>query len=62
MLILNARDVRASRFESSASNDTETNILKGPFVNISRIVGISPRGGGGGGLPYKMDGDARRKF
>ena len=43
MPILNTRDVRASRFESSASNDTETNILKGPFVNISRIVGIGRR-------------------
>ena len=41
MLILNTRDVRATRFEWSASNDTETNILKGPFINISRIVGIS---------------------
>ena len=47
MPILNTRDVRATRFESSASNDTEMNIftemniLKGPFVNISRIVGIS---------------------
>ena len=41
MPILNSRDARATRFESSASNDTETNILKGPFVNISRIVGIS---------------------
>ena len=28
MRILNTRYVRASRFESSASNDTETNILK----------------------------------
>ena len=37
----NTRDVRATRFESSASNDSETNILKGLFVNISRIVGIS---------------------
>ena len=35
MPILNTRGVRATRFESSA------NILKGPFVNISRIVGIS---------------------
>ena len=26
---------------NEASNVTETNILKGPFVNISRIVGIS---------------------
>ena len=43
MLILNTRNVRASRFESSVSNDTETNILKVPFVNISRIVGISRR-------------------
>ena len=43
MPILNARDVRASRFESSASNNTETNILKGPFVNVSRVVGISRR-------------------
>ena len=43
MPILNTRDVRATRFESSASNDTETNILKGPFVYISRIVGISRR-------------------
>ena len=41
MPILNTRDVRATRFESSASNDSETNILKGPFVNISHIVGIS---------------------
>ena len=40
MPILDTRDVRATRFESSASNDTETTILKGPFVNISRIVGI----------------------
>ena len=40
---VNTRDVRASRFELSASNDTETNILKGPLVNISRIVGISRR-------------------
>ena len=38
MPILNTR---ASRFVSGASNDTETNILKGPFVIISRIVGIS---------------------
>ena len=43
MPILNTRDVRATRFESSASNDTETNILKGPFAYISRIVGISRR-------------------
>ena len=43
MPILDTRDVRATRFESSASNDTETNVLKGPFVNISRIVGISRR-------------------
>ena len=28
MAILNARDTRASRFKSSASNDTETNILR----------------------------------
>ena len=42
MPILNTCDVRATRFESSASNDSETNILKGPFVNILRIVGISP--------------------
>ena len=41
MRVLKTRDVRATRFESSASNDTETNILKEPFVNISRIVGIS---------------------
>ena len=41
MPILNTRDIPASRFQSSASNDTGTNILKGPFVNISRIVGIS---------------------
>ena len=41
MPVLNTRDVRATRFESSASSDTETNILKGPFVNISRIFGIS---------------------
>ena len=34
MPILNTFDVRAARFESSASNDAETNILKGPFVNI----------------------------
>ena len=32
---LNTRGVRATQFESSA------NILKGPLVNISRIVGIS---------------------
>ena len=43
MPILNTRDARATRFESSASNDTETNILKGPFVNISLIVDISRR-------------------
>ena len=41
MSILNTRDVRVTRFESSARNDTETNILKGPFVNFWRIVGIS---------------------
>ena len=41
MPILSTRDVRATRFQSSASNDSETNILKGPFLNISRIVGIS---------------------
>ena len=41
MPILNTRDVRATRFESSASNDTETNISKGPFVNISGVFGIS---------------------
>ena len=29
MPVLNTRDVRARRFESSASNDSETNILKG---------------------------------
>ena len=40
MPILNTRDVRATRFESSASNEAEMNILN-PFVNISRIVGIS---------------------
>ena len=28
-------------FESSESYDTETNILRGPFLNISGIVGIS---------------------
>ena len=43
MRILSTRDVRAARFESSASNETETNILKGPFVNISLVVGISRR-------------------
>ena len=43
MPILNTRDVRASRFESSASNNTETNILKDPFANISRVVGIGHR-------------------
>ena len=38
------RDVRASRFETSASNlYTETHILKGPVVHIPRIVGISRR-------------------
>ena len=37
----NTRDVCVTRFESDAGDDTETNILKGPFVNISRIVGIS---------------------
>ena len=37
--ILNTRDVRASRFESSASNVTETNILKGPFV-IFRVLPV----------------------
>ena len=41
MPILNTRDVRATRFESSASNDTETNVLKSPFANISRIFDIS---------------------
>ena len=41
MPILNTRDIRATRFESNASTDAETNILKGPFVNISLIVGIS---------------------
>ena len=41
MPVLNTRDVCATRFESSARNDAETNILKGPYVNISRIVGIS---------------------
>ena len=41
MPILNTRDVYTTRFESSASNDSATNILKGPFVNISRIVGIN---------------------
>ena len=43
MPILNTRDLRVSRFESSASNDTKTNILNGPFVNNSRIVDISRR-------------------
>ena len=41
MPILNTRDVRAVRFESSASNDAETNTLNGPFVNFLRIVSIS---------------------
>ena len=41
MPILNTRGARATRFESSASNGTETNILKDPFVNILRIIGIS---------------------
>ena len=40
MRILNTRDVRASRFESSASNDTKTNILKGPFVNWFRLLSV----------------------
>ena len=40
MPILNTRDIRATRFESSASNDTETNVLKFLLVNISHIVGI----------------------
>ena len=43
MPVLNTRDACATRFKSSASNDTETNILKDPFVNISLIVGISRR-------------------
>ena len=43
MPILNAHVVRATLFESSASNDAEKNILKGALVNISRIVGISRR-------------------
>ena len=38
MPILNTRDARATRFESSASNDTETNILKGPFVKHSENI------------------------
>ena len=37
MPILNTRDVRATRFESSLSNDAELNILKGPFV-IFRVL------------------------
>ena len=40
MPILNTRGARAARFESSASDDTVTNILKG---RLSRIVGISRR-------------------
>ena len=41
MPILNTRDARATRFESSASNNVEMNIFKGPVVNISLIVGFS---------------------
>ena len=41
MPVLNAHVVRATRFESSASNDAEKNILKGALVNSSLIVGIS---------------------
>ena len=41
MSILNTRDVRAARFESSASNDKRNEYLKSAFVNISRIVGSS---------------------
>lgn len=41
--ILYTHDIHATRFESRASIDAETNVLKGPFENISRIFGISPR-------------------
>ena len=39
MSTLNTRDVRATRFESSASNDTETSILKARSY-IFRVLSV----------------------
>ena len=41
MPIISTRDGRATRFESSASNNTETKYFKGLVRKYLRIVGIS---------------------